>query len=92
MQFGFGVLHLSSDAFWRMTPRELAHAIAGSRGRAPAPIARGDFDALMQAFPDSSAVIASEAKQSRETSTDWIASSRSLSSGRPEAGPVGSSQ
>jgi uncharacterized phage protein (TIGR02216 family) len=75
MQFGFGVLHLSSDAFWRMTPRELAHAIAASRGRAPPPIERADFDALMQAFPDGAAVIASEAKQSRETSTDWIASS-----------------
>jgi uncharacterized phage protein (TIGR02216 family) len=75
MQFGFGVLHLSPDAFWRMTPRELAHAIAVVRGRAPAPIERGDFDALMKKFPDGSAVIASEAKQSRETSTDWIASS-----------------
>jgi uncharacterized phage protein (TIGR02216 family) len=52
MQFGFGVLHLSSDAFWRMTPRELAHAIAAARGRAPAGIERGDFDALMKAFPD----------------------------------------
>src|SRR5258708_3548250 len=31
-----------------------------------------------------------EAIQSREQ--DWIASSRSLSSGRPKAGPVGSSQ
>ena len=38
MQFGFGVLHLSSDAFWKMTPRELAHAIIAVRGRAPAPI------------------------------------------------------
>jgi uncharacterized phage protein (TIGR02216 family) len=52
MQFGFGVLHLSSDAFWRMTPRELAHAIAAVRGHAPAPIERTDFDALMQQFPD----------------------------------------
>jgi uncharacterized phage protein (TIGR02216 family) len=55
MQFGFGVLHLSSDAFWRLTPRELAHAIIGSRGRVPAPIARGDFDALMKQFPDNQA-------------------------------------
>ena len=55
MQFGFGVLHLSPDAFWSMTPRELAHAIAGFRGRAPAPIERGDFDALMQRFPDKGA-------------------------------------
>jgi uncharacterized phage protein (TIGR02216 family) len=52
MQFGFGVLHLSSDAFWRMTPRELASAITAVRGRAPSPIERTDFDALMKAFPD----------------------------------------
>jgi uncharacterized phage protein (TIGR02216 family) len=64
MQFGFGVLHLSSEAFWKMTPRELAQAIIAVRGPMPSPIERGDFDALMQAFPDSSAVIASEAKQS----------------------------
>jgi uncharacterized phage protein (TIGR02216 family) len=52
MQFGFGVLHLSPDAFWRMTPRELAHAITAVRGRAPVPIERVDFDALMKKFPD----------------------------------------
>jgi uncharacterized phage protein (TIGR02216 family) len=78
MQFGFGVLHLSPEAFWRMTPRELAHAIIGVRGRAPAPIERSDFDALMQAFPDGAAVIASEAKQSRAPGSDWIASSQEL--------------
>ena len=55
MQFGFGVLHLSSDAFWRLTPRELAHAIIAARGQAPAPIERADFDALMQKFPDQAA-------------------------------------
>jgi uncharacterized phage protein (TIGR02216 family) len=52
MQFGFGVLHLSPDTFWRMTPRELAHAIAAVRGRTPAPIERGDFNELMKRFPD----------------------------------------
>jgi uncharacterized phage protein (TIGR02216 family) len=52
MQFGFGVLHLSPDAFWRMTPRELAQAIIAVRGQAALPIARGDFDALMRRFPD----------------------------------------
>jgi uncharacterized phage protein (TIGR02216 family) len=52
MQFGFGVLHLSSDAFWKMTPRELAQAIIAVRGRTPAPIERGDFEGLMRAFPD----------------------------------------
>jgi uncharacterized phage protein (TIGR02216 family) len=54
MQFGFGVLHLTSEAFWNMTPRELAQAIVAVRGRAPSPIERGDLDALMQAFPDGS--------------------------------------
>ena len=52
MQFGFGVLHLSSEAFWRMTPRELAHAIVAVRGSAAAPMARAEFDALMRRFPD----------------------------------------
>ena len=52
MQFGFGVLHLSPEAFWKMTPRELAHAITAVRGRAPAAIGRTEFDALMKAFPD----------------------------------------
>jgi uncharacterized phage protein (TIGR02216 family) len=57
MQFGFGVLHLSSEAFWKMTPRELAQAIIAVRGRAPAPIERGEFDALMQMFPDGGSVM-----------------------------------
>jgi len=52
MQFGFGVLHLSSDAFWRMTPRELAQAVIAVRGHAATPIARAEFDALMRRFPD----------------------------------------
>lgn len=52
MQFGFGILKLSPNAFWRMTPRELAHAIAAVRGVAAAPMARGALDALMQQFPD----------------------------------------
>jgi uncharacterized phage protein (TIGR02216 family) len=52
MQFGFGVLHLSPDAFWRMTPRELAHAIIAARGHAVVPMARAEFDELMQRFPD----------------------------------------
>jgi uncharacterized phage protein (TIGR02216 family) len=55
MQFGFGVLHLSSEAFWKMTPRELAQAIIAARGPMPSPIERGDFDALIQAFPDGGA-------------------------------------
>ena len=42
------------DAFWRMTPRELAHAIKIlAEGPPPAP-GRGDLAALMAAFPDQS--------------------------------------
>jgi len=52
MQFGFGILRLSPDAFWRMTPRELAHAIHAVRGHVAAPMDRGALDALMQEFPD----------------------------------------
>ena len=35
MRFGFGVMRLSSAAFWALTPRELAaafRAVAGERG------------------------------------------------------------
>lgn len=54
MAFGLGVLRLSPDAFWSMTPRELAAAVRGVRGLAgaPPPPARSDLDALMRAFPD----------------------------------------
>ncbi|HVV42909.1 MAG TPA: rcc01693 family protein [Nitrobacter sp.] len=52
MRFGFGVLRLAPDAFWRMTPRELAHAIHAVRGPAVVPLARGDLDGLMTRFPD----------------------------------------
>jgi len=52
MQFGFGVLRLSSDQFWRMTPRELAAAIAGRRGPRAAPLDRTAFDELMRRYPD----------------------------------------
>ena len=50
--FGLGVLRLSPDTFWRMTPRELAHAVRAVRGPVTAPLARTDFDALLRAFPD----------------------------------------
>ena len=51
MQFGFGVLRLSPDAFWAMTPRELAHAVIAVRGHAM-PLDRGGLDDLMKEFPD----------------------------------------
>ncbi|MGM4886640.1 rcc01693 family protein [Tardiphaga sp. 20_F10_N6_6] len=53
MQFGFGVLRLSPDAFWRMTPRELAYAIAAVRGPVSTPMDRGALNDLMTQFPDS---------------------------------------
>ena len=52
MRFGFGVLRLSSEAFWQLTPRELAAAwaaLAGERGVAPA---RGELETMMEQFPD----------------------------------------
>lgn len=52
MQFGFGVLRLSPDAFWRMTPRELACAIRARRGERPPPLDRAALDELMRRFPD----------------------------------------
>ena len=52
MGFGFGVLRLAPDAFWRMTPRELARAIHAVRGPYVAPLARTDFDNLLARFPD----------------------------------------
>jgi len=52
MGFGFGVLRLSSDAFWRMTPRELAQAVHAVRGPSAAPIDRDALNRLMNGFPD----------------------------------------
>ncbi len=52
MRFGFGVLRLSPQAFWSMTPRELAHAIHAVRGHSPEPIARDALNDLMTQFPD----------------------------------------
>jgi uncharacterized phage protein (TIGR02216 family) len=50
--FGLGVLRLSPDAFWSMTPRELAFAIRALRGPAHEPMERAAFDGLMAKFPD----------------------------------------
>lgn len=52
MAVGFGLLRLSPDALWSMTPVEFGHAVrARSPGRGPAPL-RTDLVALMRAFPD----------------------------------------
>jgi uncharacterized phage protein (TIGR02216 family) len=50
--FGLGVLRLSPEAFWRMTPRELAAAIETVRGRVVAPLGRARLDDLMRRYPD----------------------------------------
>lgn len=52
MGFGFAVLRLSPDAFWRMTLKELAAAagaLAPPTGGRPG---RGDLERLMRGFPD----------------------------------------
>ena len=49
--FGLGTLRLSPDAFWRMTPRELAYAIEAVTGRT-APLDREALKHLMARFPD----------------------------------------
>jgi uncharacterized phage protein (TIGR02216 family) len=50
--FGLGVLRLPPEQFWKMTPRELAHAIRAVTGRNGPPLARMTFDQLMRRFPD----------------------------------------
>lgn len=52
--FGLGVLRLSPQHFWAMTPRELGLAIAAVRGPVREPIDRASLDLLMARFPDSS--------------------------------------
>jgi uncharacterized phage protein (TIGR02216 family) len=50
MAFGLGALRLSPDAFWSLTPRELA-AVAGPRGGTALATA-ADLTRLMASFPD----------------------------------------
>ena len=50
--FGLGVLRLSPDAFWRMTPRELALAAKAVTGRRSAPLPRATLLDLMTRYPD----------------------------------------
>ena len=52
MAAGFGLLRLSPDVFWRMSPREFAQAVrpfARAAGDAPS---RASLDALIRRFPD----------------------------------------
>ena len=48
---GLGVLRLSPQQFWSMTPRELACAIEAVTGRA-ATLDRSTFAQLMTRYPD----------------------------------------
>ena len=52
MRVGLGVLRLSPEAFWAMTPREFAAATSALGGGGPGPMTRVDLDALRARFPD----------------------------------------
>ncbi|WP_245498333.1 phage tail assembly chaperone [Hansschlegelia quercus] len=47
-------MKLAPDAFWRATPREMAAALDGVRGRSPAgaPLRKTELERLMARFPD----------------------------------------
>lgn len=49
--FGLGVLRLSPDQFWRMTPRELACAIETVAGPT-VPFNRSKLNDLIKRYPD----------------------------------------
>ncbi len=51
MAAGLGLLRLSPDAFWAMTPREFAAAIGSLVPLSVRPTRR-DLGGLMQQFPD----------------------------------------
>ncbi len=55
MSFGLGTLRLAPDAFWRMTPRELAAAIDAVAGPQESALDRAAFAALRARFPDAPA-------------------------------------
>jgi len=51
MAAGFGLLRLSSAAFWAMTPREIERAMSVLVRTSDAP-RKTDLAAMMRAFPD----------------------------------------
>ena len=54
MRIGLGLMRLSPEDFWGMTPRELTRALEGA-GLAPfgsSALRRRDLDALIERFPD----------------------------------------
>lgn len=52
MEAGLGRLRLSPEAFWTMTPRELAAALGRGAGAGDAAPSRAALEALMRANPD----------------------------------------
>lgn len=52
MAAGFGLLRLSPQHFWSMTPRELERAMSVLLPAARPPLRRHELDVLMRAFPD----------------------------------------
>jgi uncharacterized phage protein (TIGR02216 family) len=54
MAVGLGLLGLSPDVFWRMTPREFEAAVAGRMGGSgrEAPMAANELGKLIAQFPD----------------------------------------
>ncbi|ODT05672.1 MAG: hypothetical protein ABS35_46795 [Kaistia sp. SCN 65-12] len=56
MAIGLGLLRLSPDAFWTMTPVEFERALSALRPAKTAPLCRAGLAALMRAFPDKTAM------------------------------------
>ena len=52
MQFGFGVLRLSSNDFWSLTLLELDAALAAYSGNGQRAMSRDELNDLMRAHPD----------------------------------------
>lgn len=52
MAVGFGILRLSSDAFWKLTPRELASVLSPRVSTAAGAPSTAEFGRLMRRFPD----------------------------------------
>jgi uncharacterized phage protein (TIGR02216 family) len=50
--FGLGILRLSPDAFWRMTPRELACAMQVLNGARSPALTRHELEQMMASYPD----------------------------------------
>ena len=51
---GLGVLRLSPESFWSLSPREFAAALRGAFGltETPDPMSRADLESLLSRHPD----------------------------------------